>query len=247
MGLARHRARMLAPLLGSRGLKFFLSAAQSSSVAASGWRGRSRPEKATRSGRLRRSTFNWWRSTKFSASSAARDRNSPARAYQMSLQRSAINGEHQPIRVATIEVRYAFARRYQLWTRSELVPHFGQVLVLPTCRMVISVGAGRALGGTGYRQTGGIERSAFDTRVPPLYPLTRAREGRADLSAVGQQRDPLAPPAGRRSHFVLAESGSGRTLELGRSGRSIMRPPRRRHSPRATGHRQTGGMERSGV
>jgi len=34
------RARMLAPLLGSRGLKFFLSAARSSSVAASGWRGR---------------------------------------------------------------------------------------------------------------------------------------------------------------------------------------------------------------
>ena len=34
-------------------------------------------------------------------------------------------------------------------------------------------------------------------RVPPLYPLTCAREGCADLSAVGQQRDPLAPP-GRR-------------------------------------------------
>jgi hypothetical protein len=35
------------------------------------------------------------------------------------------------------------------------------------------------------------------TRVPPLYPLTRACEGRADMSAVGQQRDLLAPP-GRR-------------------------------------------------
>ena len=35
------------------------------------------------------------------------------------------------------------------------------------------------------------------SRVPPLYPLTRACEGRADMSAVGQQRDPLAPP-GRR-------------------------------------------------
>src|SRR5674476_37852 len=54
------------------------------------------------------------------------------------------------------------------------------------------------LGGTGYRQTGGIERSA----VSPLVNLTRAessrvREGGADMSAVGQQSDPLAP-AGRR-------------------------------------------------
>jgi hypothetical protein len=89
------------------------------------------------------------------------------------------------------------------------------------------------------RRSGG--RPALRSRVPPLYPLTRAREGRADLSAVGQQRDPLAPPAGRRRHIVLAESGWGRTMELGRSGRSIMRPLRRRHSPRATGHRQTGG------
>ena len=43
--------------------------------------------------------------------------------------------------------------------------------------------------------------SSVASRVPPLYPLTRAREGRADLSAVGQQRDPLAPPAGRRRRF----------------------------------------------
>ena len=43
----------------------------------------------------------------------------------------------------------------------------------------------------------------------------------------------------------LAESGWGRTLELGRSGRSIMRPPRRRHSPRATGSSPTRGIERS--
>jgi len=52
-------------------------------------------------------------------------------------------------------------------------------------------------------------------RVPPLYPLTRAREGRADLSAVGQQRDPLAPPAGRRRHFL-------------NSGWGLVRPRRRR-------------------
>jgi len=52
-------------------------------------------------------------------------------------------------------------------------------------------------------------------RVPPLYPLTRAREGRADLSAVCQQRDPLAPPAGRRRHFL-------------NSGWGLVRPRRRR-------------------
>ena len=78
------------------------------------------------------------------------------------------------------------------------------------------VAAGRAQGGTGYRQTGGTERSGVSScRVPPLYPLTRAREGRADLSAVGQQRDPLAPPAGRRRHFL-------------NSGWGLVRPRRRR-------------------
>ncbi len=92
-------------------------------------------------------------------------------------------------------------------------------------------------------------------RVPPLYPLTRARGAariplkRADLSAVGQQRDPLAPAAGRRSHIVLAESASGRTLELGRSRRSIMRPagpPGDRSAvQRATGSSPTRGIERS--
>jgi hypothetical protein len=29
-----------------------------------------------------------------------------------------------------------------------------------------------------------------------LYPLTRACEGRADMSELGQQTDPLAPPSG---------------------------------------------------
>ena len=42
------------------------------------------------------------------------------------------------------------------------------------------------------------------SRVPPLYPLTRAREGRADLSAVGQQRDPLAPGVARSKTMVRA-------------------------------------------
>ena len=34
-------------------------------------------------------------------------------------------------------------------------------------------------------------------RVPPLYPLTRAHEGRAAMSAVGQRSDPLGPPRRR--------------------------------------------------
>jgi hypothetical protein len=34
------------------------------------------------------------------------------------------------------------------------------------------------------------------------------------MSAVGQQRDPLAPPAGRRRRFHFSDFGSGRTMEL---------------------------------
>jgi hypothetical protein len=45
-----------------------------------------------------RKTFNWCRSTRTSASNDARDRNSPATAQQISLQRSPIAAEHQPIR-----------------------------------------------------------------------------------------------------------------------------------------------------
>jgi hypothetical protein len=54
---------------------------------------RSLLEKAKRSGDLRRSTFSWWRSTRSSALSAARDRNSPAKAHHISLQRSIIARE----------------------------------------------------------------------------------------------------------------------------------------------------------
>ena len=60
----------------------------------------------------------------------------------------------------------------------------------------------------GHRQRAASKDQQCRGRVPPLYPLTRAREGRADLSAVGQQRDPLAPPAGRRRRFLF--SGWGR-------------------------------------
>ena len=59
-------------------------------------------EKAKRPGDLRRSTFSWCRSTSISASSAARDRKRPAKAHQISLQRSII--------AASIN---QFARAYQ--------------------------------------------------------------------------------------------------------------------------------------
>ena len=63
---------------------------------------RSMLEKAKRPGDLRRSTFSWCRSTRISASSAARDRKRPAKAHQISLQRS--------IKAASIN---RFARAYQ--------------------------------------------------------------------------------------------------------------------------------------
>ena len=63
---------------------------------------RSMLEKAKRPGDLRRRTFSWCRSTRISASSAARDRKRPAKAHQISLQRSII--------AASIN---RFARAYQ--------------------------------------------------------------------------------------------------------------------------------------
>ena len=80
-------------------------------------------------------------------------------------------------------------------------------------------------------------------RVPPLYPLTRAHEGRADPAtlvsrATRDQTDPLAPPAGRRRHFQWvppinrsqrdhpkterARFRLGANDELGRSRRTLM-------------------------
>jgi hypothetical protein len=46
----------------------------------------------TRSGDLRRRTVSWCRSTRTSASNAARDRNSLIKAHQINLQRSLIKG-----------------------------------------------------------------------------------------------------------------------------------------------------------
>ena len=89
-------------------------------------------------------------------------------------------------------------------------------------------------------------------RVPPLYPLTRAHEGRAGLSAVDSAtrwgRPGGAAAADRRRwrqwvppiKQVGHDSGWGRTLELGRWRRSL----RRR---RATGSSPRCGIERSAV
>ncbi len=103
-------------------------------------------------------------------------------------------------------------------------------------------GAGRALRGTGSWKTRGIERSAFDRVRHSRAESSRVRGARrasdvgprSDPHSGGQQRDPrsdrpdpLAPAgrhcaaAGSRRNFVLAKSGSGRTLELGRSRRTI--------------------------
>ena len=107
-----------------------------------------------------------------------------------------------------------------------------------------STAAGRALRGTGYRQTGGIERSALSWPPSSLFaPNPRARGARrasdvgprSDPHSGGQQRDPLAPPAGRRRRFLF--SGWGRNDRSTAAGRAL----------RGTGYRQTGGIERSAL
>ena len=83
-----------------------------------------------------------------------------------------------------------------------------------------STAAGRALRGTGYRQTGGIERSALSCPVILVRADRRARGARrasdvgprSDPHSGGQQRDPLAPPAGRRRRFLFRVGGG--TIDL---------------------------------
>ena len=58
-------------------------------------------------------------------------------------------------------------------------------------------------------QHAALKLRQFRGRVPPLYPLTRAHEGRADPAklvsrATRNQTDPPAPPAGRRRHLQWA-------------------------------------------
>ena len=87
----------------------------------------------------------------------------------------------------------------------------------------------------GHRQRAALQDQQLRARarVPPLYPLTRAHEGRAALSAVDSAT--RSEPAGRRfADFFLVIFGSGRTLELGR--RMIDRRE-------AGGHRQRAALQ----
>ena len=73
----------------------------------------------------------------------------------------------------------------------------------------------------------------YGTALTTLAAVTRAREtDRPAGAALRQQTDPHpAPRGGCRpmatdvANFLFAESGSGQTMELGRSARTIMRPP----------------------
>ena len=67
---------------------------------------------------------------------------------------------------------------------------------------------------TGSSKTGGIERSSRISQRQPCSRRILVREGRADMSDVGprsdphsggQQREPLAPPVGRRRRFRFSE------------------------------------------
>ena len=89
------------------------------------------------------------------------------------------------------------------------------------------------------------EYSRAETELGILF-QPRQRCGSSVTSrATRWRRGRRGAAAGRRRNFVLADSvlaefGCGRTMELGRSRRSIMRPPRRRRGagerrPRGTG------------
>ena len=98
---------------------------------------------------------------------------------------------------------------------------------------------------TGCSPKHGAERSAAAAVTPSslFAPNPRARGARrasdvgprSDPHSGGQQRDPLAPPAGRRRRFLF--SGWGRNDRSTAAGRAL----------RGTGYRQTGGIERSAL
>jgi len=97
------------------------------------------------------------------------------------------------------------------------------------------------------------QRFRAPSRVPPLYPLSRAHEGRAGMSAVDSAtcwgRLGGAVAAGRRRPFVLAKCGirfgaDDGARAIGADDDVMLRPPRRR---RATGSSPRCGIERSAV
>ena len=94
--------------------------------------------------------------------------------------------------------------------------------------------AGRALRGTGYRQTGGIERSALScpvilTRAESSCargaPSQRRRSAERPTFRWSAERPAIRPTRSRRLGGASAISFLGRTMELGRSRRTMMWPP----------------------
>jgi hypothetical protein len=88
------------------------------------------PEKAYEPETLRRSTFNWCRSTRFSACKDVRHRNSPATAHQASLQRPPIAGEHQPIRQAD-QTDWVSGRDRRVFASAAFLPSNFQLVLNP--------------------------------------------------------------------------------------------------------------------
>jgi hypothetical protein len=91
-------------------------------------------------------------------------------------------------------------------------------------------GAGRALGGTGYRQTGGTERSALSLSVTLTRaesscargaPSQRRRSAERPTFRWSAERPAIRPTRSRRLGGASAISFLGRTMELGRSRRTI--------------------------
>jgi hypothetical protein len=77
----------------------------------------------------------------------------------------------------------------------------------------------------GQRYAAQEERRAAQDAFTMFVAYTRARGALRDMSELGQQTDPLEPWAALRlladvADFFLADYGSGRTLELGRSPRT---------------------------
>ena len=144
-----------------------------------------------------------WPSLVFSRAKSSCARGAPTRR-RRSAERPAIRwSAERPARSDPLAPRWAALRQFRL-SRYPLGANAGGG----------RRGAGRAQGGTGHRQTGGIERSGVSGQRQPCSRGILVREGRADMSDVGprsdphsggQQRDPLAPPVGRRRRFRFSE------------------------------------------
>ena len=116
-------------------------------------------------------------------------------------------------------------------------------------RTIDAAAAGRALGGTGYRQTGGIERSALScpvvlTRAESSCargaPSQRRRSAERPTFRWSAERPAIRPTRWRRLGGASAISFLGATsgaIDAAAAGRALG----------GTGYRQTGGIERSAL